>query len=107
MILPNRDACKDFCERWLMNLLPIRRLTREQERLDELAFAAEDKSGESPEPVPFRNIRLSIEPTRKQHNLIFGNASLAHAQKQVSEKPRRYALTADFRHAVRDRRSRA
>jgi hypothetical protein len=46
----------------LLNLLPVRRLTREQEGLDEFSFAAHDHSGKPLEPFSAGNLRLFGQP---------------------------------------------
>jgi len=53
-----------------VNLLPVRRLTRQQEGLNVLSFAANDEAGKPPEPFPFGHLRLGIQPAGQENDLV-------------------------------------
>src|SRR5436309_1637750 len=91
----------------LLNLVPIGRLAREQEGLDELSFATYGKASKSPEPFLLRNLRLGIQPAGQQNDLLPRNVALAHPRVQVGEQRLGQVVAADLRHAPGRRSIRA
>ena len=67
----------------LLNLSPVRRLTGEQEGLDELSFAAGDHSGKPLEPFSAGNFRLCGQPVSQQPKLINRNVAAFDTLQQV------------------------
>ncbi len=54
----------------LPNLSAVRRLAREQESLNELAFAPHDEAGEPPKPFLLGNLRFGIQPACQECDLV-------------------------------------
>ena len=67
----------------LLNLSSVRRLTGEQEGLNELSFAADDHAGKPLEPFPRWNFRLGGQPVSQQPKLIHSNLAALNARQQV------------------------
>ena len=65
--------------------LALGRLAGQEERLDQLAFAADGHPGEPLVPRSLRNLRLAVEPSGEQLELLGAYVTLVDALQKVLE----------------------
>ena len=75
-------------------------LAREQNRLYQIAFAADRHARESPVPLAIRHRGFRVEPLRQQLELRRRNPAALDVVEEVLKKSRRDVVTPDLRHDV-------
>src|ERR1039458_4242558 len=78
--------------------LTLRRLSGQQERLDESTLAAHSHPREPLVPLSLRHLGLAVQPLRQQLQLTGGNLPAVDAIEQMLKQSRRNILAADLRH---------